>query len=264
MSRQPDSPVLPGEHDTLREIAERLLASESAVAFTGAGISTESGIPDFRSPGGVWSHNKPVMYDEFLADPDARARYWAMKREVYHDFSNAEPNSGHLLLARLEEEGRLKGVITQNIDGLHQRAGSKNVLELHGTNLEAACVSCAWRCPIKDAHSQMETGRDVPVCPECEGWLKPATVSFGQSLPQDVMMESQRLAQEADLFFAIGSSLVVYPAAGLPEAARRSGAFLAIFNREETPLDGVANATIRTPIGSAFEALFGLYQQRRD
>ena len=248
------------ERDLLRDIAQRLAASDKAVAFTGAGISTESGIPDFRSPGGVWSRTKPVMYQEFLSEHDARVRYWAMKKEAYADFAQAEPNAGHLALARLESDGRLCALITQNIDGLHQRAGSRNVLELHGTNLEATCVACQWRCPIDEAHEQIDAGRDVPVCPECEGWLKPATISFGQNLPVDVLSDAEKASIETDLFLAIGSSLVVYPAAGLPEAAARYGAFLAIFNREPTPLDDLADAVIRTPIGAAFEELLRLYQ----
>jgi NAD-dependent deacetylase len=252
------------ERNLLRDIAQRLVASDKAVAFTGAGISTESGIPDFRSPGGVWSRTQPVMYQEFLADHDARVRYWEMKKEVYRDFARAEPNSGHRALAKLEDEGRICSLITQNIDGLHQRAGSRSVLELHGTNLEATCVSCAWRCPIDDAHGQLDAGQDVPSCPECRGWLKPATVSFGQNLPYEVLKAAEDVSLETDLFLAIGSSLVVHPAAGLPETASRYGAFLAIFNREPTPLDDMADVVIRAPIGMAFDELMRFYELYRD
>lgn len=234
--------------------------AERAVAFTGAGISTESGIADFRSPGGVWSKQQPVYYQEFLASHEARQRYWKFKREMWKDMSRAEPNVAHRFLSRLEREGRLRAVITQNIDGLHQEAESREVLELHGTNRAAACVECGWRCPIDDAHAQMtERDLDVPVCPECGGWLKPATISFGQNLAPDILANAEELSLASDLFFAIGSSLVVHPAAGLPRVAAESNAYLVIINREATPLDPLAAAIFRSPIGEVFEELERLY-----
>ncbi len=255
----------PEERDRLRDLAHRLVNAESAVAFTGAGISTESGIADFRSPGGIWSKRKPVYYQEFVASHEARQTYWAFKREVWKDMSRAKPNVAHRFLSRLEREGHLRAVITQNIDGLHQEAESHEVLELHGTNREAACIECGWRCPIDDAHTQMtERDRDVPICPECDGWLKPATISFGQSLPSDILARAEELSLASDLFFAIGSSLVVHPAAGLPRLAAERNAYLVIINREATPLDSLAAAIFRSPIGEVFGELERLYDTFRE
>ncbi len=250
------------EAAALQEVATRLAASTRAVAFTGAGISTESGIPDFRSPGGVWSRHRPVMYQEFLASHDARRRYWAMKKEAFRDFADAAPNVAHRVLARWESSGRLRGVITQNIDGLHQDAGSSNVLELHGTNREVYCLDCGQRYPAAQVQEWLEAGEDVPACRACSGWLKPATVSFGQNLPVDVLEAAQRLSEEADCFIAIGSSLVVQPAAGLPELAKRRGAYLVIVNRDETPLDPFADRVIRTSAGAALEAIDAAFGAR--
>ncbi len=243
------------EEAALREVASRLAEAKRAAAFTGAGISTESGIPDFRSPGGVWSRYKPVMYQEFVASHDARRRYWAMKKEAFREFSEARPNVGHRVLAEWESAGRLRGVITQNIDGLHQDAGSTNVLELHGTSREAYCLDCDQRYPAAKVQEWLEAGEEVPACRACSGWLKPATVSFGQNLPVDVLAAAQKLAEEADFFVAIGSSLVVHPAAGLPELAKMRGAYLVIVNRDETPLDAVADKVIRTTAGSALQTI---------
>ncbi len=236
-------------------VAERLRCAERVVAFTGAGISTESGISDFRSPGGVWSRHQPVYFDEFLASHDARLRHWRMKKEAYPEFAAARPNLGHRLLAEWERAGRLRAVITQNIDGLHEEAGSRSIFELHGTGRWVMCLSCAKRWPAREIFERYADVDDVPTCDACGGWLKPATVSFGQVLPADVLEESFRLAGEADLFLAIGSSLVVEPAASLPRHAQQSGAFLAIINRDETPLDRVADAVIRTPIGETLKAI---------
>jgi NAD-dependent deacetylase len=232
-----------------RRVAQWLRQSRLAVAFTGAGISTESGIPDFRSPGGVWSKYQPVMYEEFLASAEARHEYWRQKCEAHADFVAAEPNAGHRVLARWEERGLLWGVITQNIDGLHQVAGSRNVLELHGTNRAVACLDCHARYepdPLVEAF--LRTGA-VPDCPRCGGMLKHATVSFGQALPPAVLEEAERRSRECDLFLAIGSSLVVEPAAGLPRLAHAAGARLAIVNRDPTGQDGIADLLFRESIG---------------
>lgn len=233
----------------VRDVARWLRDARRAVVFTGAGISTESGIPDFRSPGGVWSRNQPVYYDQFLASSEARFEYWRQKAEAADDFINAQPNAGHLALAKWESEGRVAGVITQNIDGLHQQAGSRRVLELHGTVRWIACVDCGQRYEPLPLMDQFRQRQQVPDCPNCGGRLKSATVSFGQSLPADVLEESVALAREADLFLAIGSSLVVYPAAGLPEIARRAGAKVVIINRDPTEQDATASAVIRESIG---------------
>jgi len=240
---------------TISQIADRLSSTESAVAFTGAGISTESGISDFRSPGGVWSRYQPVYYDEFLASHDARLRHWRMKREAYPEFSAAKSNTGHKILADWERSGRLVGVITQNIDGLHSEAGSSNVLELHGTGKFVSCIECGKRWTAAEIFEQYADRDEVPQCDECEGWLKPATVSFGQSLPQDVLSEAYRISAEADVFLAIGSSLVVEPAASLPAHAKQMGAYLTIINRDPTPLDDLADLVLHTPIGETLELI---------
>jgi NAD-dependent deacetylase len=240
---------------TIERVAGWLGKAHSAVVFTGAGMSTESGIPDFRSPGGVWAKNRPVYYDEFLASAEARFEYWRQKSEAAGDFERAEPNSGHLTIARWEEMGRVVGVITQNIDDLHQQAGSRRVLELHGTARWIACVDCQKRFEPKPLLAVFRAERAVPPCPACGGRLKSATISFGQALPTEVLEESVELAQASDLFLAIGSSLVVHPAAGLPELARRGGAKLVIINRDPTDLDAAADAVIREPIGATLAAI---------
>lgn len=246
---------------TIADVAKWLREARRAVVFTGAGISTESGIPDFRSPGGVWSQNKPVYYDEFLASAEARFEYWRQKALAADDFVRAEPNAGHLTLARWEQQGRVRGVITQNIDGLHQQAGSSRVLELHGTVRWIACVDCGERFEPLPLMQQFRDRQTVPDCPACGGRLKSATVSFGQSLPPEVLEESIAWARESDLFLAIGSSLVVHPAAGLPEIARRAGAKVVIINRDPTDQDATAQAVIREGIGATLTAIDGAMQR---
>jgi NAD-dependent deacetylase len=236
-------------------IREWLAASTSAVAFTGAGISTDSGIPDFRSPGGVWAKNRTVYFDEFIRSADDRFEYWRQKAAAHCDFADASPNVTHQRLAEWESTGRLLGVITQNIDGLHQDAGSRQVLELHGTARWIACLDCEWREPADRLVDEFQQTQIVPDCPSCGGLLKHATVSFGQSLPSDTLRAAAGWATLSDLFFALGSSLVVEPAASLPRMARDSGAKLIIVNRDQTPLDAIANVVINAPLGMLFEAL---------
>jgi len=183
-----------GLPSTIERVAGWLCKASRAVVFTGAGISTESGIPDFRSPGGVWSRNRPVYYEDFLASPEARHEYWRQKSEAAHDFERAEPNSGHRTIARWEQMGRLAAVITQNIDGLHQQAGSRRVLELHGTARSIKCVDCQQVFEPKPLLDAFRAQQAVPPCPACGGRLKSATISFGQSLPADVLAESIALA----------------------------------------------------------------------
>jgi len=241
-----------GAIDTL---AQWLREAEHAVAFTGAGISTESGIPDFRSPGGVWSKNAPVLFQNFLADPAERRRFWRMRTESMKSMLDAQPNAGHAALARLEDEGRIVALITQNIDELHQRAGSRRVLELHGTAMIVSCLSCDKRWPAAAIQDRVTAGDEEPACDECSGILKSMTVSFGQPMPQDVMRDATALAQDCDLFLAIGSSLVVHPAASLPAIARTCGARLVIVNRDPTPLDDMAHIVIRAPIGETLRQI---------
>jgi NAD-dependent deacetylase len=234
---------------TIEKVAEWLAAAKSAVAFTGAGISTESGIPDFRSPGGVWSKYRTVYYQEFLESADARYEYWRQKCEAHREFGAAKPNAGHRVLADWEAAGRIRGVITQNIDELHQHAGSQRVLELHGTARRATCLECEARYDIEPLIEKFFAEDAVPTCAACDGILKHATVSFGQPLPAEVFMEAARWSRSADLFLAIGSSLVVTPAADLPQLAKERGARLVIINRDSTPLDTIADAKITGSIG---------------
>lgn len=238
----------------IETLAGWLAASRGGVAFTGAGMSTESGIPDFRSPGGVWSRYRPVYYDEFMSDPESRREYWRQKCEAHPDFAAARPNAGHAALAAWEGQGRLVAIITQNIDGLHAAAGSSQVLELHGTALEIACQDCHARFAADPYVIEYSRSGKLPICPECRGdRLKHATISFGQQLVPAVMHEAFALARRADLFLVLGSSLTVEPAASLPRTAKEYGAKLAIINLAPTPLDRVADLVINAKIGETLE-----------
>jgi NAD-dependent deacetylase len=212
-------------------------------------------VPDFRSPGGIWTRYRPVPFDEFLKSEAARRRYWQYKKETYREFATARPNVVHEELAGLEAEGRLSAVITQNIDGLHQEAGSRRVLELHGTGRRVDCLACGKRYPAAEVHDRLVGGCDVPRCRSCDGLLKPATVSFGQALPADVLAEAFSLARECDLMLVLGSSLLVHPAASIPEEAVDAGAPLVIVNREPTPLDPRAAVVLQGPVEELLPAL---------
>ena len=229
---------------------------ERIVALTGAGISTESGIPDFRSPGGIWTRMKPITYGEFLASEEARLEDWRRRFVMNANFAEARPNAGHRGLTRMAEKGRLAAVITQNIDGLHQRAGlpADRLIEIHGNGTRGHCLQCGTAMALSEARRLIETTGTSPRC-GCGGLVKAAIISFGQPMPAAEMGAATRLAQEADLFLVIGSSLQVRPAATLPLIARRAGAALAIINRDETPLDPVADVLVRQPIGSVFRML---------
>lgn len=240
------------------QMARWLAESRHAVAFTGAGISTESGIPDFRSPGGIWTKYRTIYFQEFLASGEARLEYWRQKTEGHIDISRAEPNVGHRTLAAWEQQGRLRAVITQNIDGLHAQAGSRRVLELHGTAREVGCLECHARFPADEMVAHFQQTGAVPICAECgSALMKHATISFGQALAPEVLHEAFALSRKADLFLAIGSSLVVEPAASLPRAAQESGARLVIINRDATPLDALADMVLREPIGETLAAIAG-------
>jgi len=236
--------------DSARQLAALINGAERVVVFTGAGISTESGIPDFRSPGGVWSRYQPVYYDEFMSSHDARRRYWAMKKEFYAEMDGASPNPAHEAVAEFHRLGKLHSLITQNIDGLHQDAGvpEADVIELHGTNRWIECQSCHHRIPAAEIQERLETGEEAPQC-HCGGWLKPATISFGQAMPEHETRMAAKHSGECDLFIVVGSSLVVYPAASMPEIAVSSGAKLAIVNRDPTPFDSMAVLTVSEPAG---------------
>jgi NAD-dependent deacetylase len=231
-------------------LAARVTQATRIVAFTGAGVSTESGIPDFRSPGGFWTRYDPRQFDfdSYVEDRSVRELFWQLRREFFA--VPHRPNPAHYFLAALERQGSLLGVITQNIDGLHQDAGSRNVIELHGTAREVMCLGhephyrsgCGWRAPYTWALERDDTD---PLCPQCGGLVKSATVSFGQPMDPRVMSAAHDLVRASDLMLAIGSSLMVYPAAGLPEAARR----LVIINDSATPLDHRAELVVRGRAG---------------
>jgi len=245
--------------DGLEEVAGWIAGARTIVGFTGAGISTESGIPDFRSPGGVWARNRTVTYQEFVASHEERVEYWRQKCESWAEMRLAEPNAGHRAFVELERAGKLSAMITQNIDGLHQRAGlpSSRVLEIHGTTVEVACLTegCGYRVHSDVACKWVADGDLAPECPECGGHLKPATISFGQAMPREVLAEAERRSRSCDLFLCVGSSLVVQPAALLPLIAKQSGARLVLINREATPLDEAADALLHGEIGSILPRL---------
>ena len=252
-------------------LAEFLRAAKHVVVFTGAGVSTESGIPDFRSPGGIWTRYDPrdFTFDRYVEDPAVRARAWAMRREFFA--TAVQPNAAHRAIARLEQTGRCDGVITQNIDGLHQLAGSTTVVEIHGTAREIVCLGtgpgygtsagCGFRAGYTWAFERIDAGDGDPACPQCEGLIKSATISFGQRLDNDVLLAAAELVEGADLLLTVGSSLQVYPAADLPASAARAGIPLAIVNDEPTPLDDEADVVVRGRAGdilpAAVEAALG-------
>ena len=225
------------------------------MAFTGAGISTESGIPDFRGPQGVWKTETPVYYQDFMADRAARVRAWQRGVRMFHRCAAARPNDGHFVLAELERRGHIAAVITQNIDGIHRDAGSNNVIELHGTNRYSSCQHCGKEWPTSSIVSRVERGDEAPDCDACSGPIKTSTISFGQGMPEKEMRLAMEATMKADLFVSIGSSLVVEPAASFPRLAKQAGASLVIVNAEPTPLDDLADLVIREPIGATMRKL---------
>jgi NAD-dependent deacetylase len=239
-------------------IADWLARAERCVVFTGAGVSTESGIPDFRSPGGVWSRNRAILFEDYCRDPQSQLEYWRQRAETHVQFADAQPNQAHRAFAGWEAQSRIRGVITQNIDGLHQLAGSRNVLELHGTARQVGCLDCHALYDAGEMLDRFQRTQAVPRCSRCGGLTKHATISFGQALSPSVLGEAIRWSRQADLFLAIGSSLVVTPAADLPVLAKESGARLVIVNREATPLDGLADLVLRCGIGSCMESIDSL------
>jgi NAD-dependent deacetylase len=239
-----------------------LADAHRVTVLTGAGISTDSGIPDYRGPQGLWTRDpdaeKLVTLSYYVADPDIRRRAWRMRREM-HD-RDIRPNAGHRALAELERQGRLRALITQNVDGLHQAAGSSPelVLEVHGTVHEVECLSCGDRTTMRAAFERLDAGEDDPACLVCGGILKSATVSFGQELDQRVIDTAAAAAQDCDVFLAVGTSLQVWPVAGLVELAARAAARVVIVNAEPTPFDEIAELVVREPIGTALPQLLGV------
>ncbi len=222
-----------------------------AVVFTGAGISTESGIPDFRSPGGVWSKLTPIDFQDFVRSEDLRRESWKRKFDGAYRIEDASPNVGHLAIAKMVSVGKVSHVITQNIDNLHQNSGvpSDQVIELHGNTTYAKCLSCGERIELEDIRPAFVERAELPVCGKCGGMVKTATISFGQAMPEEEMMRAEDATLDCDLFIAIGSSLVVYPAASFPLVAKQNGAKLVILNREPTDLDPYADLVINDEIG---------------
>ena len=242
---------------TLQEFARQIRNRGEIVFFTGAGISTESGVPDFRSPGGIWTKYSPVYFDDFVSSEEARVRYWMMKRETHELYKNVEPNIGHRSIAAFEQRDQLLGLITQNVDGLHGIAGvsPEKMVEMHGTDRKVSCLGCGKNFDPDPIYARLEEGVLPSPCDGCGGLLKPATISFGQPMPQAAMKRAREWSEAAEVFIVVGSSLVVQPAASFPVIAKQNGALLAIVNREATPLDALADFNFRGAIGEFFTAL---------
>lgn len=243
--------------DDLRNLIEQ---SRRAVVFTGAGISTESGIPDFRSPGGIWSKMQPIDFSDFIASEEWRRESWRRKIASGEKFSKAKPNRGHRAVAHLVSTGKVSSVITQNVDGLHQASGvpEDQVIELHGNATFARCLTCGKRYELEPICEAFERDETLPECNDCGGIIKTATISFGQAMPEEEMLRAQEQTYTCDLFLAIGSSLVVYPAAGFPQLAKGNGAKLIILNREPTGLDPIADLVLHSEIGPTLGEAVGI------
>ena len=238
-------------------LAELIEASERMVVFTGAGISTESGIPDFRSPGGVWSRMKPIYFQDFVASEDKRREAWTRAFSGVAGWVGATPNAGHRAVARLIADGKCSTVITQNVDNLHQDAGApgERVIELHGNASYAACLDCGLRHELAELKAPFLERGEIPACRACGGLVKTAVISFGQSMPEAAMARAEEETLACDLFLVLGSSLVVYPANGFPVLAKQNGAKLAILNREPTDLDEIADLVLHDEIGPVMSSV---------
>ena len=239
------------------ELAQLIQSSRRTVVFTGAGASTESGIPDFRSPGGIWTKMQPIEFQEYLSDPEARRLSWQRRLEMEETWKTVKPNDGHRAVAKLVARGMVSHVITQNIDALHQMSGvpGDRVIELHGNTRHAKCLECKRRVEIADVLAHFKAHGDAPDCAACGGLIKTATISFGQPMPEDEMARARAASLDCDLMLVLGSSLAVYPAAGFPLLAMRNGARLAIVNRDETPQDRFADLIIHDEIGPTLRAV---------
>lgn len=253
-----DTPTLDFQQQ-LGNAAALIRDAEKIAVLTGAGISTESGIPDFRGPGSIWLNEPPVSYQDFISKPEAREQYWRARRGLSSQVKAARPNAAHHALVELERRGKLLGVITQNFDGLHQDAGHapENVIELHGTSREAACTHCGERSSISELQQRFEDGDIDPRCP-CGGYLKAATILFGQRLPETALSRAKTIAEECDLFLVVGSSLKVNPAAMLPRRAVYNDVPIIIVNMQPTPLDPYADVVIQGKAGDMLPALIAM------
>jgi NAD-dependent deacetylase len=243
----------------VEQLGELIAEASMIVPFTGAGISTESGIPDFRSPGGLWTRNRPIPFDEFVASSDARDESWRRRFAMEPTFAAARPGRGHRALASLYKARKIPAIVTQNIDNLHQMSGfaADDVVELHGNTTYARCIGCSRVYDLPWVKQRFEASGSAPDCDACEQPIKTATVSFGQAMPEEAMRRATELTEQCDLFLAIGSSLVVWPAAGFPLMAKERGARLVIINNEPTDQDGIADLVIRHDIGEALGPFVG-------
>ncbi len=243
-------------NEKIAQIATKIKKGGKNVVFTGAGISTESGIPDYRSQGGIWDKFRPVYFDEFMSSQESRKEYWSRWSELYQGIAQAEPNTAHMSLARLYELGLLQAVVTQNVDGLHQASGlpDDNIIELHGNTCRIRCLSCHKVVPIDEVQQRLTTGDPAPEC-KCGGFLKPDTISFGQAMPAAEVEKSVILSSRCDFFLVVGSTLLVQPAAQMPVYAKKNGAFLAIINLSETPCDDICDVLIRQKAGDVLQQI---------
>ena len=248
----PQTTTPPPDPVAAKRLADLVAGASRIVAFTGAGISTESGIPDFRSPGSPWLKNQPIDFELFVRSEEARREAWRRKFAMDDLYRGAAPGPGHRALARLVHEGRSPGIVTQNIDGLHQASGvpEDRIVELHGNGTYATCLGCGTRYELDDVRAAFEASGAAPRCEACGEPVKSATISFGQAMPEAAMRRAAEWTMSCDLFLAVGSSLQVYPAAGFPQLAKKAGARLIIVNRDETALDGIADLVIRGEIGA--------------
>ena len=252
--------IAPDLDTAITRLQDMVGAALTIVPFTGAGISTECGIPDFRSPGGLWTKNQPIPFDEFLASQEARNESWRRRFAMAEQFGDARPGRGHRALASLYRIGKVPAVVTQNIDNLHQASGfaPEHVVELHGNTTYGSCLDCAVRYELSWVRQRMDAANGcAPDCPTCGGFIKTATISFGQAMPEEAMRRATELAQHCDLFLAVGSSLVVWPAAGFPMMAKNRGARLVIINNEPTDQDEIADLVIRHDIGETLGPFVG-------
>jgi NAD-dependent deacetylase len=237
-------------------IADKIKQGGKNLVFTGAGISTESGIPDYRSQGGIWDKFRPVYFDEFMSDREAREEYWRRWQELYQGIQQAQPNTGHSAIARLDQMGLLAALITQNVDGLHQEAGlaDEKIIELHGNTRRIRCMSCRNITATEKIQARLHSGDAAPEC-ECGGYLKPDTISFGQAMPVDAVEKATALSHTSDFFLVVGSTLLVQPAAHMPVYAKHNNAFLAIVNLSETPCDNTCDVLIRGKAGDVLQRI---------
>ncbi len=250
MAKQNPGQLSPEIKDKAQVIAKKICATEKVIVFTGAGISTESGVPDYRSQGGIWDKFTPVYFDEFMSSESARIRYWEQRMDMEKGLKHALPNTGHTSIAQLHDMGCLTAVITQNIDGLHQASGipDDKIIELHGNTRRVRCMTCSEIISWETAEKLVLSGSSAPCC-ECGGYFKPDTISFGQAMPGQATRRAARLSSQSDVFLVVGSTLLVQPAALMPGYARDSGAFLAIINLSATPYDDLCQVLIREKAG---------------